>query len=757
MKYIKNFLELTEYENFLESKDYVTPNLYFVEEVNGLTITPAIYNVIYYTSSDGNVITPNKTDVFGANIISNVYENGKGIITFDGDVTSIGDFAFTRCSSLTSVTIPDSVTTIGDNAFYGCSSLTNVTIGDNVITIGNDVFYGCSNLTSVTIPDGVTIIGWSAFARCSSLTSVTIGDSVTTIGDYAFRECSSLSKFNGKYASDDGRCLIIDGTLNSFAPAGLTEYTIPDSVTAIGSSAFYYCSSLKSVTIPDSVTTIGDNAFRYCSSLTSVTIPDSVTTIGGFAFEDCSSLASATIGDSVTVIGERAFAYCSSLTSVYCKAATPSTGGFWMFYNNASDRKIYVPMESVEAYKSAEYWSDYASYIEGYIYNENIETYTMLSYIECNGQQYINTNYVVQEDDVIEMYYITTSTTSADKAMFGVAQNGIGIWATIYSNTSYVRFGSTASVTVSNARMRYKLTLKKGSVIIDDSSASPVYASMPTIPLYVFASNNNNNTVNMYGYCRSMGFKISKENGNVIMDLKPCKRDSDGKIGMLDIISRNFFVSETDTDFIAGSELQMGSNYEAIDYVTFNADKLFDAGIIKSTYKIETLFERTETSKTPYLYGVITSPHTASVTAYLTSSGSWRWGSQYRGFTSNTTKMYKVEISNGTFVGDFTSASFTKSSDFSTPDTLVVGGSRAASGSLNKGYRGYIYYFRILNGSNPILDWYPCKRKSDGVEGFWDCVTQSFVSPIDETMLYNTMNEDYYDETNEIISPTIEY
>ena len=357
------------------------------------------------------------------------------------------------------------------------------------------------------------------------------------------------------------------------------------------------------------------------------------------------------------------------------------------------------------------------------------ETYTRLTYIEAAGKQYINTGYIVQEDDVIDMYYISTSTTSADKALFGVAQSGNGIWATIYSNTSYVRFGSSSSVSISNARLRYKITLKKGNVTIDDLSGSPVFSQMPTIPLYLFASNNNNNTINMYGYCQSMGFKISKSNGNVVMNLKPCKRDKDGKIGMIDLVSGQFFSSEGTEEFVGGAELQMGAEYEAIDYVTFDADKLFDAGIIKSTYKIEVLFERSETSKTPYLYGIITSPHTASVTAYLTSSGSWRFGSSYKGFTTNTLKMYKVKISNGTFVGDFTSSTFTKST-FTTPDTLVVGGSRAASGSTSKGYRGLIYYFRILEGSTPILDWYPCRRLSDGVEGFWDCVTQTFIEPL---------------------------
>ena len=107
-------------------------------------------------------------------------------------------------------------------------------------------------------------------------------------------------------------------------------------------------------------------AFQDCSSLTSVTIPDSVTTIGAWAFRGCSSLTSVTIPDSVTAIEYYAFYSCSSLTSIYCKAITPPAGGASMFSSNASDRKIYVPTESVEAYKSASRWSIYADSIVGY-------------------------------------------------------------------------------------------------------------------------------------------------------------------------------------------------------------------------------------------------------------------------------------------------------------------------------------------------------------------------------------------------------
>ena len=175
------------------------------------------------------------------------------------------------------------------------------------------------------------------------MTSITIPDSVTEIGERAFRVCSSLEKFYGKFSSEDNRCLIIDGVLNSFAPAGLTSYTIPNSVTTIADYAFSGCSSLISITIPDRVTEIGEDAFSWCSSLTSITIPDSVTKIGMWAFS-----------------------WCSSLRSVYCQPTTPPTGGFNMFYGNASDRKIYVPTASVDAYKAAGGWSNYAYSIEPY-------------------------------------------------------------------------------------------------------------------------------------------------------------------------------------------------------------------------------------------------------------------------------------------------------------------------------------------------------------------------------------------------------
>jgi hypothetical protein len=227
--------------------------------------------------------------------------------------------------SLSSITIPDSVTSIGDSSFSGCSGLISVTISEGVTSIGDYTFSGCSSLTGITIPEGITSIGGSAFYGCSSLSSITIPEGVTSIGYYAFRDCSSLSLFRGKFASEDGRYLIVDDVLISFASAGIKEYAIPDYVTSIGEGAFSSCQSLEIITIPKSVVSIGDYAFSGCSSL----------------------------------------------TSVYCKATTPlALGRTYVFASNPYSRKIYVPMESVEAYKSADGWAYYAGSIVGYDFGE---------------------------------------------------------------------------------------------------------------------------------------------------------------------------------------------------------------------------------------------------------------------------------------------------------------------------------------------------------------------------------------------------
>ena len=378
----------------IEVKNANGKTIYYVWTKNNTELAVSYRGSKYNTYADeytGNVVIP-KSVVYNGNTYP---------------VTSIDYRAFSGCSGLNSVTIPNSVTSIGSSAFEGCSGLNSVTIPNSVTSIGSSAFEGCSGLTSVTIPNSVTSIGYSAFENCSGLTSVIIPSSVTSIGSSAFSGCISL-----------------------------TSVTIPNSVTTIGGSAFSGCSGLISVTIPSSVTSIGsdafsgtpwfnnqpngliyagkvaytykgdmpentsiiiedgtveitDNAFSGCSGLTSVTIPNSVTTIGGSAFYKCGSLTSVNISDlaawcnikigsgtgnplyyahhlylngneitdliipkDVTYISSNAFSYCSSLTSVTIPNSVTSIGEF-AFYNCSSLTSVTIPSSVTSIGRSA--------------------------------------------------------------------------------------------------------------------------------------------------------------------------------------------------------------------------------------------------------------------------------------------------------------------------------------------------------------------------------------------------------------------
>ena len=255
-------------------------------------------------------------------------------VVIEDGVTSIGNYAFSKCANLTSVIIPNGVTSLGDNAFNECTGLTSIDIPASVTSIGVSAFYQCTGLTSIDIPASVTSIGDYAFCDCTGLTSIDIPASVTSIGYGAFWE------------------------------SGLTSINIPASVTSIGEAAFYHCTDLTSVDIPASVTSIGNSAFSGCTGLTSIDIPASVTSISNYAFYK-SGLTSITIPASVTSIGEGAFQNCTGLTSVTVYASSAPTLGDYAFNDCTNLADIYVFSGFVDDYQNAAKWIAYKDIIKG--------------------------------------------------------------------------------------------------------------------------------------------------------------------------------------------------------------------------------------------------------------------------------------------------------------------------------------------------------------------------------------------------------
>ena len=225
-------------------------------------------------------------------------------------VTGLGDYSFavdadsdagypgnSLCRNIHSVTIPESVTSIGKYAFARCSSLTSLKLGENIKTIGDHAFYYCIKLESVTIPQSVTFMGDRAFTGCAQLNSLTINDAAISIGDWTFDECYKL-----------------------------TTLSLGEKIKTIGDYAFYDCRILNNVTIPQSVTSIGDHAFGCCFGMNSFTIKDATTSIGKYAFSDCQSLTTLSLGENITTIGDDAFRSCYNLKCIMLPAGLASFG-----------------------------------------------------------------------------------------------------------------------------------------------------------------------------------------------------------------------------------------------------------------------------------------------------------------------------------------------------------------------------------------------------------------------------------------------
>ena len=302
--------------------------------------------------------------------------------------TSIGEFAFSACTGLTTLTIPSGVTTIGSSAFRGCTGLTSVAISEGVASIGGYAFYGCTGLTSLSIPSGVTNIGESAFRGCTGLTSVTISEGVASIGGSAFYGCTGLVSIT---IPQSLRVL----SSNTFGGCtSLEEITLSEGLEAINYHAFEG-SKIRELILPKTLSNLDNNAFEGCDELSSIvvnegnptydsrdncnaviltaynaiktgckntTIPESVKEIMPYAFYGCKGLTSISLPESVVTIGDYAFCECPNLISVKV-AAEPCTITENTF-SNRYNATLYVKYGTRGRYAVADYWKQFKEIIE---------------------------------------------------------------------------------------------------------------------------------------------------------------------------------------------------------------------------------------------------------------------------------------------------------------------------------------------------------------------------------------------------------
>jgi YD repeat-containing protein len=357
-----------------------------------------------YTGSGRSVNVPSAINglpvtVIGANAFS--MQPSLTAVTIPDTVASIGNSVFSQCSSLAAVLFQGNAPAVGSSVFQSANNVTvyylsgttgwgttfsgrpatlwdslvpftyttnsgTITItgylgGQSVATvpstinglpvtkIADSLFESYADLANIVLPSTLTNIGVFAFFRCAGLASVTIPNSVINIGAYAFRGCTSLSSItvgtsNPVYSSVDGVLCDKNQTTIIQCPAGKAgNYSIPSSITNIGSFAFEDCSALTSVTIPSSVSSIGNNAFEHCSSLAGVTIPNSVTSIGSAAFWRCTSLISITVEASNPVYSSVEGVLCdkNQSTIIQCPAGKAGNYAITNGFARLSDQAFY--------------------------------------------------------------------------------------------------------------------------------------------------------------------------------------------------------------------------------------------------------------------------------------------------------------------------------------------------------------------------------------------------------------------------------
>ncbi len=337
-----NSISISENVEFIASSAFMGTGGTFEVDVNNLN----------YSSSENVLFNKDKTVLIHCSASKTNYAVPASVIT-------IGEYAFSNCEVLSSVTIPNTVTTIDKNAFRYCITLTTINIPTSVSSISQYTFYN-SGLTNITLPSGIDSINNNAFNSCKSLSSVTIPESVTYIGSSTFSYCSALTGI-----TIPNKITTIPNNL-FYNCSELTTINLPDIVNSIESYAFSKCSKLTTIAIPDSVKSIESSVFENCSSLTEITIPDAVESIKKYAFSGCSKLDSVNIPEAIVSIGMRAFKNCAGLNAISVNNKIPDnvTLGSSVFQNvNKNTCTLYVPSGTKEAYQAANQWKDFTNIV----------------------------------------------------------------------------------------------------------------------------------------------------------------------------------------------------------------------------------------------------------------------------------------------------------------------------------------------------------------------------------------------------------
>lgn len=334
-------------------------------------------------------------------------------ISIPEGVKEIGEYSFCECRGLEKVSLPTTIKTIGFVAFQHCTNLTDINLPNGIESIGNSAFYSCESLTEIELPSSITSIGNGAFEYCYNLKSIFIPKNLTSIGNCAFSFCKGLKSLsvdpnnpvydsrnncNAIVRSEDNTILFGSGStvfdesitsIGDYAFWGnnlIVEIYIPNTISSIGIGAFRDCINLKKVSIPNSITTINDYAFERCSNLEVLDWHDGITNIGKYCFSNCSSLndiklpesiekisfsclfgcvglSKLTLPKKISGIEKWALYGCTGLKEITCEAINPPLIEAQEAINNIDlSIPVYVPAASIEAYKSADYWSEFTNF-----------------------------------------------------------------------------------------------------------------------------------------------------------------------------------------------------------------------------------------------------------------------------------------------------------------------------------------------------------------------------------------------------------